>query len=43
MPAPEESGVSQMSFATASQGWVVNGVKLLSTNDGGATWTDITP
>jgi photosystem II stability/assembly factor-like uncharacterized protein len=44
MPAPEESGVSQMSFATASQGWVVtNESKLLSTNDGGATWTDITP
>jgi photosystem II stability/assembly factor-like uncharacterized protein len=43
MPAPEESGVSQMSFATPSQGWVLNGVKLLSTNDGGATWTDITP
>jgi photosystem II stability/assembly factor-like uncharacterized protein len=43
MPAPEESGVSQMSFATASQGWVLNGVKLLSTNDGGATWADITP
>ncbi len=43
MPAPEESGVSQMSFATPSQGWVVtNGSKLLSTNDGGATWTDIT-
>jgi len=44
MPAPEESGVFQMSFATASQGWVVtNESKLLSTNDGGATWTDITP
>ncbi len=44
MPAPEASGVSQMSFATASQGWVVtNESKLLSTNDGGATWTDITP
>jgi photosystem II stability/assembly factor-like uncharacterized protein len=44
MPAPEASGVSQMSFATASQGWVVTVYgKLLSTNDGGATWTDITP
>ena len=44
MPAPEESGVSQMSFATPSQGRVVtNESKLLSTNDGGATWTDITP
>ncbi len=43
MPAPEESGVSQMSFATASQGWVVAGGKLMATNDGGATWTDITP
>ena len=33
-----------MSFATASQGWVVtNYFKLLATNDGGATWTDITP
>jgi photosystem II stability/assembly factor-like uncharacterized protein len=44
MPAPEESGVSQMSFATATQGWVVtNESKLLATNDGGASWTDITP
>ncbi len=43
MPAPEESGVSQMSFATASRGWVVAGGKLMATNDGGATWTDITP
>jgi len=44
MPAPEESGLRQMSFATASQGWVVtNESKLLATNDGGATWTDITP
>jgi hypothetical protein len=43
MPAPEESGVRQMSFATASQGWVASGGKLLATNDGGATWTDITP
>jgi len=44
MPAPEESGISQMNFVTASQGWVVTfESKLLSTNDGGATWTDITP
>jgi len=44
MPAPEESGISRMSFATASQGWVVTvDGKLLSTNDAGATWTDITP
>ncbi|MGB3549499.1 MAG: hypothetical protein WA993_02330 [Candidatus Binatus sp.] len=44
MPAPEASGVSQMSFATANQGWIVtNESKLLATNDGGATWTDITP
>jgi photosystem II stability/assembly factor-like uncharacterized protein len=44
MPAPEESGISQISFATASQGWVLTVYgKLLATNDGGATWTDITP
>jgi photosystem II stability/assembly factor-like uncharacterized protein len=44
MPAPEASGVFQMSFVTASQGWVVtNFFKLLSTNDAGATFTDITP
>jgi len=44
MPAPEESAVRRMSFATVSQGWVVtNESKLLATNDGGATWTDITP
>ncbi len=44
MPAPEESGISEMSFVSAKEGWVrtVYG-KLLSTTDGGATWTDITP
>jgi photosystem II stability/assembly factor-like uncharacterized protein len=43
-PAPEVSGIFKMSFAASSQGWVVtNYFKLLSTNDGGATWTDITP
>jgi photosystem II stability/assembly factor-like uncharacterized protein len=44
MPAPETSGVSEMSFATPRQGWVLTfDGKLLSTNDGGASWTDITP
>jgi photosystem II stability/assembly factor-like uncharacterized protein len=33
-----------LSFATSTQGWVVVGDgDLLSTTDGGATWTDITP
>ncbi|MGB3550561.1 MAG: hypothetical protein WA993_07720, partial [Candidatus Binatus sp.] len=40
----EDFEITRMSFATASQGWVVtNYLKLLATNDGGATWTDITP
>jgi photosystem II stability/assembly factor-like uncharacterized protein len=44
MPAPEESGISKMSFVTEKQGWVVTVYgRLLSTSDGGVTWTDITP
>lgn len=44
MPAPEASGVLQMSFISASQGWVLNSEsQLLSTNDAGATWADISP
>ncbi len=44
MPAPEASGIFKISFPTPSQGWVVtNEFKLLTSNDGGATWTDITP
>jgi len=43
-PNPEDRPAYGMSFATPSQGWVVtNESKLLATNDGGATWTDITP
>ena len=35
---------SQLSFATPTQGWVLTVYgKLQSTNDGGTTWTDITP
>jgi photosystem II stability/assembly factor-like uncharacterized protein len=36
-------GANQMSFVTPSQGWVLVDAELLSTTDGGATWTDITP
>jgi photosystem II stability/assembly factor-like uncharacterized protein len=44
MPAPEASGVLQMSFVASSQGWVLTSdTKLLSTRDGGTTWTDISP
>ncbi len=36
-------GANQMSFVTPTQGWVLVDAELLSTTDGGATWTDITP
>jgi photosystem II stability/assembly factor-like uncharacterized protein len=36
-------GANQMSFVTPSKGWVLVDAELLSTMDGGATWTDITP
>ncbi len=43
-PGPQDFLPRGINFATASQGWVVtNESKLLATNDGGATWTDITP
>jgi len=43
-PVPEDFNIFQMSFATPSQGWLLtNSFTLLSTNDGGASWTDITP
>jgi photosystem II stability/assembly factor-like uncharacterized protein len=46
-PASHKSGyfgTDQLSFVTPSQGWVlVDHAQLLSTTDGGATWTDITP
>lgn len=46
-PASLQSGyfsVDQLSFGSATQGWIVVGDgDLLSTTDGGATWTDITP
>ncbi len=45
-PTSHSSGyfeVDQISFVTPSQGWVLIDAELLSTSDGGATWTDITP
>lgn len=46
-PASHSSGyfgVDQLSFVTPTRGWVlVDDAELLSTGDGGATWTDITP
>ena len=36
-------GTNQLSFVTPSQGWILVDAELLSTTDGGATWTDITP
>ena len=42
--SPEDRPADEIDFVTASQGWVVTLYgKLLATNDGGATWTDITP
>jgi hypothetical protein len=44
LPGPEDRPAYGISFATEIQGWVLtNDSKLLATNDGGATWTDITP
>lgn len=44
MPAPEASGILQMSFVSPSRGWLLTSeTTLLSTNDGGASWTDISP
>jgi photosystem II stability/assembly factor-like uncharacterized protein len=41
---PNDFNTLRMSFVTPRQGWVVNNEShLYSTNDGGATWTDITP
>jgi photosystem II stability/assembly factor-like uncharacterized protein len=33
----------KLNFITSSQGWISTGEQLLSTSDGGATWTVITP
>ena len=35
--------VRQLSFASSAQGWLLEDSKLLSTNDGGVSWLDITP
>ena len=44
MPSPEASGIMRMTFITPNEGWVLtNETTLFSTNDGGATWTDISP
>jgi len=44
MPSPEASGIVRMTFITPNQGWVLTTqTTLFSTNDGGATWTDISP
>ncbi len=36
-------GDHRISFATATEGWLTSGNRLLATTDGGATWTEITP
>ena len=43
-PGPPYSRADEVSFATPAQGWAIvgNGV-LMSTTDGGATWTTLTP
>jgi photosystem II stability/assembly factor-like uncharacterized protein len=45
---PPRAAVVELSFATATEGWALVGyhgtmTDLLSTSDGGNTWTDITP
>ena len=41
---PAYKMISRMSFATPTQGWVIVGDgELMSTTDGGATWTTLTP
>jgi photosystem II stability/assembly factor-like uncharacterized protein len=43
-PRPRYGGVDDVSFATPTQGWVIVGDgDLMSTTDGGATWTALTP
>jgi photosystem II stability/assembly factor-like uncharacterized protein len=43
-PGPEDFGIAKMSFVARDQGWVLTSDhQLLSTDDGGATWRDITP
>jgi photosystem II stability/assembly factor-like uncharacterized protein len=45
-PASHSSGyfgIDQISFVTPSHGWVLVDAELLSTTDGGTTWTDVTP
>ncbi len=42
--SPENRPAMAVSFATVSEGWVLtDDHKLLSTSNGGASWTDITP
>ncbi len=41
---PAYKMINQMSFATPTQGWVILGDgELMSTTDGGASWTTLTP
>ncbi len=37
------SRISRLSFATRSEGWALANGRLLSTLDGGSSWSDITP
>ena len=44
VPSPRYRDIRQLSFATPTHGWVIVGDgDLLSTSDGGATWTTLTP
>jgi len=40
---PRYKDITQISFATPTQGWAIAGGDLVSTSDGGATWTTLTP
>jgi photosystem II stability/assembly factor-like uncharacterized protein len=42
-PSRSYGEIDRMSFASPTQGWVIVSGNLMSTTDGGATWSDISP
>jgi len=43
LPSGDRGQVSRLRLVTSDQGWLLTDRYLLSTNDGGTTWLDITP